>query len=38
MKSIVVVSSLTGNTLKVASAVAYGLDDNLEAVKKYASI
>lgn len=33
MKSIVVVSSLTGNTLKVASAVAYGLDDNLEAVK-----
>ena len=33
MKSIVVVSSLTGNTLKLASAVAYALNNNVEAVK-----
>ena len=33
MKSIVVVSSQTGNTLKLASAVAYALNDNVEAVK-----
>lgn len=33
MKSIVVVSSLTGNTLKLASAVAYALNDKIEAVK-----
>ena len=33
MKSIVVVSSLTGNTLKVAGAVAFALDEKQEAVK-----
>lgn len=33
MKSIVVVSSLTGNTLKVAGAIAYALDPEKEAVK-----
>lgn len=33
MKSIVVVSSRTGNTLKVAGAVAYALDESMEAVK-----
>uniref|UniRef100_UPI0025D8308D flavodoxin family protein n=1 Tax=Anaerovibrio sp. TaxID=1872532 RepID=UPI0025D8308D len=33
MKSIVVVSSLTGNTLKVAGEVAYALDEKQEAFK-----
>ncbi|WP_294520937.1 flavodoxin family protein [uncultured Anaerovibrio sp.] len=33
MKSIVVVSSRTGNTLKVAGTVAYALDEKMEAVK-----
>lgn len=33
MKSIVVVSSRTGNTLKVAGAVAFALDEQQEAVK-----
>lgn len=33
MKSIIVVSSLTGNTLKLASAVAYALNESVEAVK-----
>ena len=33
MKSIVVVSSRTGNTLKVAGAVAYALNEQQEAVK-----
>lgn len=33
MKSIVVVSSLTGNTMKVGDIVAYALDENLTTVK-----
>ncbi|MGM9539236.1 flavodoxin family protein [Anaerovibrio sp.] len=33
MKSIVVVSSLTGNTLKVGDMVAYALDEHMETVK-----